>query len=227
MTSNSILDPVRHKDEAKATLWAWQQTFDRLQRRGDAAKIDEIVIPERLINLGLDVTYRFGVMVRESNVPSRHKVDVPLLAEIIDNPAHSDEYITARVNSLFDNRELVRKDNKTIDLTTLTQVLNGLEEDHESGVITDHTDKSIYVTSRARVKLTVSLLDSIGARKDFMREDDQKIALIPAITELVVAEPERVDAMVELIRERAMRNISEIKEMLSVTDANRFMEGAL
>lgn len=225
MESNSILPSVQHKDEAKATLWSWQQTFDRLKRRG-VGQINEIAIPDSLLNLGLDVTYRFGLMVRESNVPSRHRDDHPLLAEIIDG-SHSDEYITARVNSLFDNRELVSRDRKTIELGTLVRILDGLEETPNSGVITDHTDKSIYVASRARVKLTFALLDSAGARADFIKEVDGALVLDPSVTELVVANPDRVDALIELIRERYMRNIDEIKEMLEDSDANRFMEGAL
>lgn len=220
--SNSVLPSIPAKDEAQATLWSWQQTFDRLLRRGDA-KIDEIVIPERLLNLGLDVTYRFGILVRESNTKARHEKDHPLLAEIIDNPEHSDEYIAARVNSLFDSRELTRRDGNPVDLKTLIHVLNGMD----AGAVVDHTDRSIVASSRARAKLTLALLESGGARKDLIVETEDSIALNDEMTALVSSEASRVDALIELIRERAMRNVKEIRDMLAISSANRLMEGAL
>lgn len=227
MTSDSILPSIPSKDEAQATLWSWQQTFDRLKRRG-TGKIDEIVIPQRLLDLGLDVTYRFGILVRESNVVARHKVDHPILAEIIDNPDHSDEYIAARVNSIFDNRELIAKDKKPVSLSTLISILDGLEPYPGSSSITDHTDRSIYAESRARVKVTLAMVESHMARRDLIREVNGAFVLDPAYTQLTVENPDRAEAIIELVRDRSMRDMSEIKDMMKQgAGINRFMEGML
>ena len=219
--SNSILEPVKVKDPKVDIPLLWDVAIRRVT---DAKREDEINVPESLINLGADIAYRAFVL---SKAAGNDKEAKGILAKIFGGRVYLPMNVAARVNSLYTFHKMTDEKGKTIKLSDIDKVLRCLNDPTEP---VDHSSKGLYPQSYALVKATFRMRDEKSRRfesRPLVEENDEGIELSTPITHLIKAQPDRYEAILSLILDRRVPTVAQVKSMMSVSQANAMMDGAL
>lgn len=219
--SESILEKVSVKDPKVEIPLMWDVAIRRVT---DAKREDEINVPDSLVELGADIAYRALVLSKLIYKDDEAKA---VLAKLFGGPVYLPQTVAARVNSLYTFHRMTDEKGKTIKLSVMDKVLRCLN--HPSDPV-DHSSKALYPQSYALVKSTFTLREFPTRRFDGLPLVDERpdgIELSGPITRLIKSQPDRYEAILSLILDRRATTAAEVKSMLSVSQANAMMDGAL
>lgn len=219
--SDTVLEPFKSTDPEGDTRILWELAIRRVT---DAKREDEVPVPDEMMKLGLDIAARAALLSKEA---LSHKDSKEMLADLYAKKVYSPLTAAARINSLFAFRDMRDAKGKRVTLATLNKALKGLHDDPVAPI--DYSSKGLHQQTSELLKTIFALAGKYTEfeREKCVTENSRVIVLNPAITMLVKRNPNRYEAIIELIGTRRISTYSRVTEMLTLSEANAMMDGAL